>query len=219
MMDGLYVAEVEVLKTLKGGSLVGKKTIVTIYTMKPGATYLLYSMGGLVAGTDFIAVPELSVVEIPSNFELAALEGKPPIEQVSTVFSARLDYLERLQPAEKPKVASTRTRKEERELLKIATRLVSKDDVLSPDGMFAANVFETRMPPERRDKHVTLRRTGTKIPDTGNVHRFDLFDKVLVAWTSPTNLTVQYRFLESKSAPSPTNIFGVAVTFEGTTKP
>ena len=103
--DGLYLAEVEVIKTLKGGSPIGKRSIGTIYDMQPGRTYLLYSLGGSALGTDFLALPELSVVEFPPDLSLVTLDGKPPIEQVSMIFTARLQHVERtLRQVEKEKI-------------------------------------------------------------------------------------------------------------------
>lgn len=81
MIDGLYKVEVNILRTLKGGNRPGRKIIATIYPMTPGKTYLLSSMGGGVGptgeipATDFMTVPELSVVEIPADFDLAELDG------------------------------------------------------------------------------------------------------------------------------------------------
>ncbi len=64
--------------------------------MEPSRTYLLYSIGGSVEGTDVVATPELSVVEIPPTMDLKALEGKAAMEQVSAIFKARLEEVRRL---------------------------------------------------------------------------------------------------------------------------
>src|ERR1035437_9410645 len=62
-LDGLHPVDVKIIKTLKGDKPLGKQTIATIYTMTPGKHYLLYSLPDFLGyGTDFFAVPELSVV-------------------------------------------------------------------------------------------------------------------------------------------------------------
>ena len=99
--DGLYPVDVQVVSVIKGAKnksmKPGKAKIATIYTMEAGKTYLLTSMGGSAHGTDFLAIPELSVVELPPNFKLDALKGKKLAEQVQTVFAARRQENERQQ--------------------------------------------------------------------------------------------------------------------------
>lgn len=92
---GLSPAHVEVLMVLKGDKKPGKLKIATIYPMVSGKTYMLTSLGGSAQGTDFLALPELSVVPIPSDFELGKLKGKSLKEQVQRVFSRRLYEVER----------------------------------------------------------------------------------------------------------------------------
>ena len=91
---GLSPVQVEILTVLKGDKKPGELKIVTIYPMAPGKTYMLTSLGGSAHGTDFLALPELSVVPIPSNFELEQLKGKSLKEQVQRVFSRRLYEVE-----------------------------------------------------------------------------------------------------------------------------
>jgi hypothetical protein len=95
--DGLYPVDVQVVAVLKGGKMPGQAKIVTVYPMEAGKTYLLTSLGGSAHGTDFLAVPELSVVELPANFHLDDLKGKKVVEQVQTVFAARRQENERQQ--------------------------------------------------------------------------------------------------------------------------
>jgi hypothetical protein len=99
--DGLYPVDVQVLSVLKGpkdkSMKPGKARIATIYTMEAGKTYLLTSMGGSAFGSEFLAVPELSVVELPANFRLDDLKGKTLKEQVQAVFAARRQEIERRQ--------------------------------------------------------------------------------------------------------------------------
>jgi hypothetical protein len=101
MRDGLYKVEVNVIRTLKGDKQLGKQIIATIYPMTPGKKYLLSSLGGGgigetggIAATDFMAVPQLSVVEIPSNFDLKTLDGKELKEQMQSIFSRHLYEVE-----------------------------------------------------------------------------------------------------------------------------
>ncbi|HEV8061527.1 MAG TPA: hypothetical protein VGP68_16730 [Gemmataceae bacterium] len=87
--DGLYPVDVHIISALKGEKKPGKAKIATIYPMELGKTYLLASLGGSAYGTDFLAVPQLSVVELPANFRLDDLRDKKVAEQVQTVFAAR----------------------------------------------------------------------------------------------------------------------------------
>jgi hypothetical protein len=95
--DGLYPVDVQVISVLKGAKKRGKATIATIYPMEVGKTYLLSSLGGSAYGTDFLATPELSVIELPRNFRLDDLKGKKLAEQVQAVFAARRQENERQQ--------------------------------------------------------------------------------------------------------------------------
>jgi hypothetical protein len=102
--EGLYPVDVEVVSILKaarkegkGGfaKKPGKGKIATIYPMTAGKTYLLTSLGGSAYGTDFLAIPELAVVELPPHFRLGALKGKTVVEQVRIIFSARRQEIAR----------------------------------------------------------------------------------------------------------------------------
>ncbi len=90
--DGLYPVDVQVISALKGpknkSMKPGKAKIATIYTMEAGKTYLLTSMGGSAYGTEFLAIPELAVIELPPNFRLENLKDKTVKEQLQTVFAA-----------------------------------------------------------------------------------------------------------------------------------
>lgn len=94
-IDGLYPAKVEVLSTLKGDKKTGLLKIGTVYPMKPGETYLLSSLGGSALNTDFLALPQLSVVPIPAGFDLAQLKDKTTKQQVQIVFARHLYEIER----------------------------------------------------------------------------------------------------------------------------
>ena len=90
--DGLYPVDVEITAVLKGAKQPGKATIATIYPMEAGKTYLLTSLGGAAHGTDFLAIPQLAVVELPTTFQL---KDKKLGEQVRAVFAARKEENER----------------------------------------------------------------------------------------------------------------------------
>jgi len=100
LRDGMYKSEVHIVRTLKGDKRPGNQIIATIYRMTPRKRYLLYSLGGQVGesggipGTDFLAVPRLSVVEIPPDFDLKTLEGKELKEQVQCILSRHLFEVE-----------------------------------------------------------------------------------------------------------------------------
>jgi hypothetical protein len=96
--DGLYPVFVEVIVVLKGTMKPGKAKIATIYPMESGRNYMLTSLGGSAYGTNFLAVPQLAVVEVPARFRLDDLKGKPVLEQVRAVFTARRDEIERQRP-------------------------------------------------------------------------------------------------------------------------
>jgi hypothetical protein len=99
--DGLYAVDVDMIAVVKGpknpSMKLTKTRIATIYPMEAGKRYLLTNMGGSALGTNFHAVPELSVVELPPNFQLDALKGKSMADQVRTVFAARRQEIERQQ--------------------------------------------------------------------------------------------------------------------------
>ena len=85
---------VQILKVIKGARRLGECKVVTIYAMEPGDSYLLYSLGGLALGADFLALAELSVIPLPKSFELKELDGRNATQQVEHVFSRRLFALE-----------------------------------------------------------------------------------------------------------------------------
>ena len=87
--DGLEVWEVETLKTLKGTRDRGRLRVVSLYPMEPSKVYFLYSAGGSAYGATFLALPELSVVEIPNGLNSRELDDKSLPEQVNAIFQAR----------------------------------------------------------------------------------------------------------------------------------
>ena len=94
--DGLYAAQIEIIKVIKGTKEPGECKVVTVYGMEAGKTYLLYSLGGTVDGTDFLALPELSMVEVPPTFDVKGMDGKPPEKQVLMIFNARLSEVRKV---------------------------------------------------------------------------------------------------------------------------
>jgi hypothetical protein len=103
--DGLYPVDVQILTILKGGKKPGKATIATIYPMEVGKIYLLTSLGGSAYGTDFLAVPELAVVELPHSFRLDDLKDKKVTEQVQAVLRHEIERRQRERGAEKETVS------------------------------------------------------------------------------------------------------------------
>jgi hypothetical protein len=105
LQDGLDVWDFEVMRTLKGSIGEGSLRVVSLYPLEPSKTYMLYNMGGSAYGSDFLAIPQLSVVELPPRFDLALLDGKDVLRQADTLFAARLDRvkdeLRRLQEEQK----------------------------------------------------------------------------------------------------------------------
>ena len=75
-VDGVYSAEVEVVKVLQGTTKLGRAKVETIYPMTKGRRYLLYSLAD---APDFQAFSELSVVELPEREpnSAARLESMP----------------------------------------------------------------------------------------------------------------------------------------------
>jgi len=88
-IDGLHPAEVEVLTLLKGNRTRGKLRIATVYGLEKDKTYLLArGIGGFAYQTDFLAIAERSVVELPATFCLDDLKGKKLTDQVQAIFTA-----------------------------------------------------------------------------------------------------------------------------------
>lgn len=88
--DGLFPVQVEIVSIVKGEKTPGRLTVATIYDMQPGTNYLLASSGGKVFDTDFLALPELSVIPIPANFDLDQLKGKQAKQQVHLILARHL---------------------------------------------------------------------------------------------------------------------------------
>jgi hypothetical protein len=95
--DGFYAVDVDVIMALKGNKAKGQTKLATIYPVEHGQRYLVSSLGGSAFGTDLLAVPELSLVRLPSELKLESLEGKPLKEQVTLIFKKRLEDVVREQ--------------------------------------------------------------------------------------------------------------------------
>jgi len=92
---GVYPLEVDVRRVLKGSIKPGRTRTATIHPMRVGQEYLLANTGGMVYGTSFISLGELTVVPLPAGFRLESLDGKPLHEQLLAVFRARKTEVER----------------------------------------------------------------------------------------------------------------------------
>jgi len=143
--DGLHLVEVAIVKVLKGSKQTGRGRIAMIYRMEVGRVYLLSSLGGSAYGTDFLALPELAVVPLPTNLNVGELEGKGLKEQVQYIFSRHLSEVEtELEPLLKEKALLEKSLSDSRhekyvsdEPLKIG-RIVetsSKTDPHRPDSV------------------------------------------------------------------------------------
>ena len=104
MYNDMNLYDIKVLKIIKGDKEIGNLKIATIYPLEKDGLYMLMSLGGSVSGTDFLAIPELSVIPIPSNFDLDILNSYDTRRQVQTIFSRYLFEIERkLEPLNKEK--------------------------------------------------------------------------------------------------------------------
>jgi hypothetical protein len=88
--DDFHPVEVEVVKMLKGGEHSGRRIIGAHYPMAPGRNYLLYRYGDEAGGPDVFAALHYMVVEVPSTFDLAQLEGKALGEQINMIYQQSL---------------------------------------------------------------------------------------------------------------------------------
>ncbi|OPY69360.1 MAG: hypothetical protein A4E62_01838 [Syntrophorhabdus sp. PtaU1.Bin002] len=88
--DGLYTAEVNVVRVLAGQTKLGKLRVLTIHPMTRGVRYMLYS---LTDPPDFQAIPELSIIALPERFDLGELDQKNLREQLLTIFETRLFHV------------------------------------------------------------------------------------------------------------------------------
>jgi hypothetical protein len=88
---GLLVATVDIVHVVKGDKKPGPVRVATLYPMTAGKRYLISSYGGQVADIDILAIPELSVVEVPDSFDLSPLASQTPGRQLTQIFNARLE--------------------------------------------------------------------------------------------------------------------------------
>jgi hypothetical protein len=92
----VLVSEFEILRVVKGTTKKGKLRVAHWGSVRSSGRYLLISSGGSAGGTSFLASShELGIVEIPTRFELSTLDGKTTIEQVSAIFQARKNQIDR----------------------------------------------------------------------------------------------------------------------------
>lgn len=91
-------------------------------------------------------------------------------------------------------------------------KMVSKQDIPSPDGKHIATVFElTSGNTTGYFPQLSLRRPGQKLGILGNVLQGELEETIQVEWLSSSNLVVRYP--SQSPARPPTNTDGVAITF------
>jgi hypothetical protein len=95
--DGLTLVEVEVVTAVKGERKTGKTRLGTIgQPMEAGKNYMMASFGGDVFDTGFLAQSEQAVVELPADFDLKSLAGKPAVAQTQAAFDARRAQVQKL---------------------------------------------------------------------------------------------------------------------------
>jgi len=92
--------------------------------------------------------------------------------------------------------------------------IIDVHDFTSPDGRNVVTVFgETFYNTTGYNRHVHLRRAGQKPGRPGNVLTVGPGEDVSVSWTSPTNLSVRYRFESARPTPATTKVYGITITF------
>ena len=102
--NGLTPVEVRVEKVIKGVKKTGTMKIASHYPMEQHKRYLLTCLGGSANGTDFLAVPELSVVRLPDRLDHRLLDHKTPEQQVTLLFEESLREIDlRLKQLEEEK--------------------------------------------------------------------------------------------------------------------
>lgn len=175
-VDDLQVIDVNIVKVLKGDGKPGHFRIATIYPMKPQTTYMLYSLGGSSVGTNFLALPELSVVPLPVTFNVEELKDKELKEQVQCIFSRRLYELEReLAPL-----------LQEKELLEKAVSDRRYEWYESDGPMRIGRIVEASTQTEDKSSRIRLDLDGKKLmwsQCSSGKNGFFYFNKVDTAWT------------------------------------
>jgi len=93
---GVAPCEAKIVTVIKGDRKVGKLTLLTdgLNGLRRGRTYLLINFGDYYGKFDFATNGELATVELPPEFDLGAIKGKAPLEQVQAVFDARRAWVE-----------------------------------------------------------------------------------------------------------------------------
>ena len=88
---------VQVVKDLRGEHPVGEKVAVSVMQkLMPGSQYLLAGKPATRGGKTWLLFHwELGVIEIPSTFNLATLEGKDIPTQITALLSARRNEIKR----------------------------------------------------------------------------------------------------------------------------
>jgi hypothetical protein len=91
---GVAPCEAKIVAIIKGDRKIGRLELLSDGLQK-GRTYMLTNTGDYYGKFDFATNGDLAAVELPPDFDLGSLKGKPPIEQVQAVFDARRSWVER----------------------------------------------------------------------------------------------------------------------------
>lgn len=94
--DVVPEADFEILRVLKGSRPKGNTRVACYGRLEKSRLYLLRNGGGKTEQTSFIALDQLSVVEIPPEFDLSTLDRQETHHQVRTIFAARKSQIEQL---------------------------------------------------------------------------------------------------------------------------
>jgi hypothetical protein len=91
---GVAPCEARIVAIIKGDRKLGRLELLSDGLQK-GRTYMLTNTGDYYGKINFATNADLAAVELPPDFDLASLKGKPPLEQVQAIFDARRSWLDR----------------------------------------------------------------------------------------------------------------------------
>lgn|GEM_PF-5395839 len=92
----VVISDFDVLKVLKGTRKKGHLRVAQPWPPKSNTRYLLFNGGGATGDSTFlIGLSALEKVEIPTHFDLRALDGKPLEAQVISLIKARKRQVDR----------------------------------------------------------------------------------------------------------------------------
>jgi uncharacterized protein (TIGR03067 family) len=90
--DGIAPYDVKVVAVIKGDRKLGKLRVGS--DLRKGRIYMLTGFGGIVDNVDFITNGELAAVELPPHFDISALKGKTPVQQVQSILDTRRAWVD-----------------------------------------------------------------------------------------------------------------------------